>query len=240
MACYLSTPFLIFPILKGESRVIFTNFHNAHPLTRPHPRAVRRKVIIISNCRLVPYWREFLGVSGSRTRSDLPFANTYRLARRALNRLSYQDRQENPSGRHYGGAITCVKIQKYCRCKTMYVPCSFHRWSLLRSGDRSGFPVHRQHTSRYRPGIELYNDNKIQSFWFCSNEIITGSGFIRSWNNLRTGNGFITPWNTLRTGSGFIRPWNTLRTGSGFINYKAMEYHHNRKWISEITRTWYW
>ena len=30
------------------------------------------KVIIISNCRLVPYWREFLGVSWSRTRSDLP------------------------------------------------------------------------------------------------------------------------------------------------------------------------
>ena len=30
MACYLSTPFLIFPILKGASRVIFTNFLNAH------------------------------------------------------------------------------------------------------------------------------------------------------------------------------------------------------------------
>ena len=30
-----------------------------------------------SNCRLVPYWREFLGVSGSRTWSDTPFANTY-------------------------------------------------------------------------------------------------------------------------------------------------------------------
>ena len=29
-----------------------------------------------SNCRLVPYWREFLGVSGSRTWSDTPFANT--------------------------------------------------------------------------------------------------------------------------------------------------------------------
>ena len=28
------------------------------------------------NCRLVPYWREFLGVSGSRTWSDTPFANT--------------------------------------------------------------------------------------------------------------------------------------------------------------------
>ena len=45
MACYLSTPFLIFPILKSASRVIFTNFLNAHPLTRPHPHAVRRKVI---------------------------------------------------------------------------------------------------------------------------------------------------------------------------------------------------
>ena len=32
MACYLSTPFLIFPILKGASRVIFTNFLNAHPI----------------------------------------------------------------------------------------------------------------------------------------------------------------------------------------------------------------
>ena len=73
----------------------------------------------------------------------------------------------------------------------MYVPCSFHRWSLLRSGDRSGFPDHRQHTSRYRPGIELYNDNKTQSFWFCLNEIITGNRFIRSWNTLRTGSGFI-------------------------------------------------
>ena len=31
-----------------------------------------------SNCRLVPYWREFLGVSGSRTWSDTPFANTLR------------------------------------------------------------------------------------------------------------------------------------------------------------------
>ena len=29
-----------------------------------------------SNCRLVPYWREFLEVSGSRTWSDTPFANT--------------------------------------------------------------------------------------------------------------------------------------------------------------------
>ena len=29
-----------------------------------------------SNCRLVPYRREFLGVSGSRTWSDTPFANT--------------------------------------------------------------------------------------------------------------------------------------------------------------------
>ena len=29
-----------------------------------------------SNCQLVPYWREFLGVSGSRTWSDTPFANT--------------------------------------------------------------------------------------------------------------------------------------------------------------------
>ena len=55
MAYYLSTSFLIFPILKGASRVIFTNFLNAHPLTRPHPHAVRRKVIIISNCQLVPY-----------------------------------------------------------------------------------------------------------------------------------------------------------------------------------------
>ena len=44
------------------------NSLNAHSLTRPHPHAVRRKVIIISNCRLVPYWREFLGVSGSQKR----------------------------------------------------------------------------------------------------------------------------------------------------------------------------
>ena len=55
ITCYLSTPFLILAIHKGASRVIFTNFLNAHPLTRPHPHAVRRKVIIISNCRLVPY-----------------------------------------------------------------------------------------------------------------------------------------------------------------------------------------
>ena len=32
MACYLSTPFLIFPILKRASRVIFSNFLNAHPI----------------------------------------------------------------------------------------------------------------------------------------------------------------------------------------------------------------
>ena len=32
MACYLSTPFLIFPILKGASRVIFTNFLSDHPI----------------------------------------------------------------------------------------------------------------------------------------------------------------------------------------------------------------
>ena len=36
----------------------------------------QRKVPEHSNCRLVPYWREFLGVSGSRTWSDTPFANT--------------------------------------------------------------------------------------------------------------------------------------------------------------------
>ena len=53
MACFLSTPFSIFSILKGASRVIFTNF--LIPLTRPHSHVVRRKVIIISNCRLVPY-----------------------------------------------------------------------------------------------------------------------------------------------------------------------------------------
>ena len=34
-----------------------------------HTLAVRRKVIIISNCRLVPYWRKLLGVSWSRTRN---------------------------------------------------------------------------------------------------------------------------------------------------------------------------
>ena len=61
-------------------------------LTRPHPHAVWRKVIIISDCRLVPYWREFLGVSWSWTRLDLPFANTYVSLRWALNRLSYLDR----------------------------------------------------------------------------------------------------------------------------------------------------
>ena len=55
ITCYLSTPFIILQIHKGASRVIFTNFLNAHPLTRPHSHAVRRKVIIISNCRLVPY-----------------------------------------------------------------------------------------------------------------------------------------------------------------------------------------
>ena len=62
ITCYLSTPFIILQIHKGASRVVFTNFLNAHPLTRPHPHAVRRKVIIISNCRLVPYWREFLKI----------------------------------------------------------------------------------------------------------------------------------------------------------------------------------
>ena len=55
ITCYLSTPFIILQIHKGASRDIFTNFLNAHPLTRPHPHAVKRKVIIISNCRLVPY-----------------------------------------------------------------------------------------------------------------------------------------------------------------------------------------
>ena len=55
ITCYLSTPFIILQIHKSASRVIFTNFLNAHSLTRPHPHAVRRKVIIISNCRLVPY-----------------------------------------------------------------------------------------------------------------------------------------------------------------------------------------
>ena len=93
ITCYLSTPFLILQIHKGASRVIFTNFHNAYPLTRPHPHAVRRKVIIISNCRLVPHWREFLGVSWSWIRSDLSCKRAHRLARRALNQLSYQDRQ---------------------------------------------------------------------------------------------------------------------------------------------------
>ena len=43
-------------------------------------------------CRLVPYWREFLGVSGSRTWSDT-LLRTHRLARPAFNQLSYQDRQ---------------------------------------------------------------------------------------------------------------------------------------------------
>ena len=51
---YLSAPFIILQIHKGASRVIFTNFLNAHPLTQPHPHAVRRKVIIISDRRLVP------------------------------------------------------------------------------------------------------------------------------------------------------------------------------------------
>ena len=41
ITCYLSTPFIILQIHKGASRVIFTNFLNAHPLTRPHPHAVR-------------------------------------------------------------------------------------------------------------------------------------------------------------------------------------------------------
>ena len=45
---FLSTPFIILQIHKGVSRVIFTNFLNANPLTRLHPHAVRRKVIIIS------------------------------------------------------------------------------------------------------------------------------------------------------------------------------------------------
>ena len=46
-------------------------------LTRPHPHAVRRKVIITGNCRLFPYWRELLGVNWSWTwNSDLPFTNT--------------------------------------------------------------------------------------------------------------------------------------------------------------------
>ena len=75
ITCYLSTPFIILQI-HNANHVMFTNFLNAHPLTRPHPLAVWRKFIIISNCRLIPYWREFLGVSWSPTRSDLPFANT--------------------------------------------------------------------------------------------------------------------------------------------------------------------
>ena len=70
-----------------------TSPHPSH-LTRPHVHSVRRKVIIISNCRLIPYWWEFLGVSWSRTRnSDLLVANPWVTPRRALSRLSYQDRQ---------------------------------------------------------------------------------------------------------------------------------------------------
>ena len=67
ITCYLSTPFIILQIHKGASRVIFTNFLKVHPLTWPHPHAVGRKVIIISNCWLVPYWRESAGLKLSRT-----------------------------------------------------------------------------------------------------------------------------------------------------------------------------
>ena len=90
ITCYLSTdstPFIILQIHKGANRVIFTNFLNAHPLTRPHPHAVRHKVIIISNCRLVPFF-ESAGLKLGRTF----LLRTHRLAWWALNQLSYQDR----------------------------------------------------------------------------------------------------------------------------------------------------
>ena len=60
ITCYLSAPFLI---ANNSSKVqavssLQTSPHPSH-LMRPHPRAVGRKVIIISNCRLVPHWREY-------------------------------------------------------------------------------------------------------------------------------------------------------------------------------------
>ena len=67
--------------------------HPSH-LTQSHPHAVRCKVIIIISCRLVPYWREFLGVSWSWTRnSNLPFVNTWVSPKLTLNWLSYQDQR---------------------------------------------------------------------------------------------------------------------------------------------------
>ena len=80
ITCYLSTPFLIANNSQSfEPCHLYELLHSPHPshLTRPHPHAVRPKVIIISDCRLVPYWRELLGVGWSR----------------ALNRLSYWDRR---------------------------------------------------------------------------------------------------------------------------------------------------
>ena len=68
-------------ILKKVRAVssLLTSLHPSH-LTRPHPRAVGRKVIIISNCRVSSLLKELLGVSWPRTRiSDL--LQTHRLAR---------------------------------------------------------------------------------------------------------------------------------------------------------------
>ena len=63
ITCYLSTPLLIMNNSQRCEQCHLYKLLHTHPshLTRPHPHAVRRKVTIFSNCRLVPYWRELLG-----------------------------------------------------------------------------------------------------------------------------------------------------------------------------------
>ena len=59
-----------------------TSPHPSH-LTRPHPHAVRCKVIIISDCRLVPYWRNLLASVGLEFGQTF-LLQTHRLARKHL------------------------------------------------------------------------------------------------------------------------------------------------------------
>ena len=66
-------------------------------LTRPHPHAVRHKVIIIINCRLVPYGitSESDGLKlGIQTSLFQTHRQTHNTPRKALHQLRYQDRHE--------------------------------------------------------------------------------------------------------------------------------------------------